>query len=143
MSALSIEMLSPARVTELWPVIEPLLQASCESNEIAKDEMDTRDIYVLTQTDLCVIFLMSDEDGPGCIVALQFNDTNGRRGADVIAMGGRSLLRFKTAYWAVILDWLRANGVKFLDAYANERLGRIYASKFGFEKSCTYVRMIL
>jgi hypothetical protein len=52
-------------------------------------------------------------------------------------------MKFKAAYWDTILDWLRANGVQFLDAYAPDRLARIYRSKFGFNKSCSYVRMSL
>jgi hypothetical protein len=52
-------------------------------------------------------------------------------------------MRFKTAYWDVILEWLRANGVEFLDAYAPDRLAKIYTNRFGFDKSCTYVRMTL
>jgi hypothetical protein len=52
-------------------------------------------------------------------------------------------MRFKAAYWRTILEWLRANGVQFLDAYAPERLAKIYMSRFGFNKSCSYVRMTL
>jgi hypothetical protein len=52
-------------------------------------------------------------------------------------------MKFKNAYWGLILDWLKANGCEFLDAYANERLAKVYMSKFGFNKSCSYVRMTL
>ena len=76
-------------------------------------------------------------------LALQFTDTNGHKGAEIMAMGGRHLMRFKEAYWGLILDWLKANGCEFLDAYANERLAKIYSNKFGFDKSCTLVRMTL
>jgi hypothetical protein len=140
---MQIEMLTPARVTELWPVLEPLLTAACEGNEIAKDELEAGDVYVLTQTDMAVVFVGFEGADPACIVALQFNMTNGRKGADVIALAGRNLMKFKAAYWDTILDWLRANGVQFLDAYAPDRLARIYRSKFGFNKSCSYVRMSL
>jgi hypothetical protein len=68
---------------------------------------------------------------------------NGRRGADVMALAGRGLMRFKAAYWDIILEWLRANKVEFLDAYAPERLAKIYMNRFGFNKSCSYVRMTL
>jgi len=140
---MQIEMLTPARVTELWPVLEPLLTAACEGNEIAKDELEAGDVYVLTQTDMAVVFVGFEGADPACIMALQFNMTNGRKGADVIALAGRNLMKFKAAYWDTILDWLRANGVQFLDAYAPDRLARIYRSKFGFNKSCSYVRMSL
>jgi hypothetical protein len=91
----------------------------------------------------CAIFVGSEEREPKVVVAIQFNDSNGHKGADVIAMGGERLMKFKNAYWALILDWLKANGCEFLDAYANERLAKVYMSKFGFNKSCSYVRMTL
>jgi hypothetical protein len=143
MSLMSIEMLTKERVTELWPVLEPHFDAACEGNEIAKDEIAAKDIYVLTQTDMAVVFVGFEDDTPACVMALQFNDTNGKRGADVIALAGRGLMRFKAAYWRSILEWLKANGVEFIDAYAPDRLAKIYMSKFGFDKSCSYVRMTL
>jgi hypothetical protein len=58
-------------------------------------------------------------------------------------MGGKNLMKFKALFWPSILQWLRANGVQFVDAYANERIAQIYKSKFGFSKSCAHVRMSL
>jgi hypothetical protein len=143
MEELTVELLSPERVTELWPELRPLLQAACDSNEIAKDEIEPGDIYILAQLDMCAVFAMFDEDGLGFVLVIQFTEINGRRGADVIAMGGRSILKFKAAFWNSILNWLRANDIRFLDAYATERLGKLYMNKFGFTKSCSYVRMTL
>jgi hypothetical protein len=40
MPAMTIEMLTPERVTELWPVLEPYFDDACKGNEIAKDELD-------------------------------------------------------------------------------------------------------
>lgn len=143
MSTLSIEMLTPQRVSELWPSLEPMFQAACDANPIAKDELSAGDIFVFTQLDLAAVFAGFEDGELACMIALQFNNTNGHKGADVIAMAGRSLFKFKTAYWDVILDWLRANEVEFVDAYAPERLARLYKQKFGFNKSCMYVRMNL
>lgn len=143
MSTLSIEMLTSQRVAELWPELEPMFTAACEANPIAKDELCAGDIFVLSQLDLVAVFAGFEDGELACMIALQFNDTNGHRGADVMAMAGRSLFRFKTAYWQVILDWLKANEVEFVDAYAPERLARLYKQKFGFNKSCMYVRMNL
>jgi len=143
MSEMSIEMLTPERVTELWPFLEPHFDAACKGNEIAKDEISAGDIYVLAQTELAAVFVGFDDGEPACVMAIQFNNTNGKRGADVIALAGKSLMRFKAAYWDIILNWLQVNGVKFLDAYAPERLAKIYLNRFGFNKSCSYVRMTL
>lgn len=143
MPAMTIEMLTPERVTELWPVMEPYFDDACKGNEIAKDELDAKDIYVLAVTGLVAVFVGFDDGEPACVMGIQFNTTNGKRGADVMALAGRGLMRFKAAYWRTILEWLRANGVQFLDAYAPERLAKIYMNRFGFNKSCSYVRMTL
>jgi hypothetical protein len=143
MPAMTIEMLTPERVTELWPVLEPYFDDACKGNEIAKDELDAKDIYVLAVTGLVAVFVGFENDEPACVMGIQFNTTNGKKGADVMALAGRGLMRFKAAYWHIILEWLKANEVEFLDAYAPERLAKIYTSRFGFNKSCSYVRMTL
>jgi hypothetical protein len=143
MTTMTIEMLTPERVTELWPVLEPHFDAACKGNEIAKDTMDAKDIYVLAITGLVAVFVMSENGEPACVLGIQFHTANGHKCADVMALAGHGLTRFKAAYWNIILEWLKANGVKFLDAYAPERLAKIYMKRFGFNKSCTYVRMTL
>jgi hypothetical protein len=143
MSTLSIEMLTPERVTEMWPVLEPYFDAACNGNEIAKDELTAKDIHVLAAAGVVAVFVCFEDDDPACVFGVQFNTTNGHKCADIMALAGRNLMRFKKAYWNVILEWLRANGVKFLDAYAPERLAKIYLNRFGFNKSCMYVRMAL
>jgi len=140
---LTIEMLSPEQVDDEWAALEPILDASCKSNEVGILDITPNDIHVLATTGMCVLFIGRESGVPKVIVALQFNDTNGHKGADVIAMGGERLMKFKDAYWNLILDWLKANGCVFLDAYADERLAKIYRNKFGFNKSCSLVRMTL
>jgi hypothetical protein len=143
MSNISIEMLTPERVTELWPVLEPHFDDACKGNEIAKDELDAKDVYVLAVTGLVAIFVGFEDGEPACVLGIQFNTANGHKCADVMALAGRGLMRFKAAYWHIILEWLKANEVQFLDAYAPERLAKIYMNRFGFNKSCMYVRMAL
>ena len=143
MSTISIEMLTPDRVTELWPILADMFQAACEGNEIAKDEMDAEDIRQLAESGMCAIFVGAVDDEPTCILALQFNITNGMKGADILALAGKHLLQFKSAYWELILEWLRANEIEFLDAYIPESRINMYKKKFGFNKSCGYVRMNL
>lgn len=143
MSTLAIEMLTPEKVTQLWPELEPMLQPACDAHPIAKDELTTKDIYVMALMDLCAVFVCTRDGQPTLALVFQFHTSNGIKCADLIALGGKDLLRFKSAYWKLVLDWLRANEVKFLDAYASERMAKIYMSKFGFDKSCMYVRMTL
>jgi hypothetical protein len=143
MSTMSIEMLTPERVAELWPLLEPHFDAACKGNEIAKDELDAKDIYVLAMTGMVAVFVGFEDGEPACVLGVQFSTANGHKCADIMALAGHGLMRFKRAYWHIILEWLKANGVEFLDAYAPERLAKIYMNKFGFSKSCMYVRMPL
>ena len=143
MKVMTIEMLTPERVTELWPVLEPHFDAACRGNEIARDELDAKDMYILAVTEMVAVFVGFEDGEPACVLGIQFNTTNGKRGADVVALAGRGLIRFKSAYWRTILEWLRANGVQFLDAYVPEQRAKIYMNRFGFSKSCMYVRMTL
>lgn len=143
MSQMTIEMLTPERVTELWPALEPHFDAACKGNEIAKDELDAKDIYVLAVAGLVAIFVGFEDGEPACVMGIQFSTANGHKCAVVMALAGRGLMRFKTAYWRIILEWLKVNGVEFLDAYASERLAKLYLNRFGFNRSCTYVRMAL
>jgi len=138
---LSIEMLTPPRVEILWPKVEPLLKLSCESNEVGAFDIAPYDIYRLAKSEQAVVFAAFENKTLVAVLAFQFHMTNGKKGADVIAMAGKNLLTLKAAFWQPILDWLKANGVEFVDAYARPDLAHVYAKKFGFNKSCTMVRM--
>lgn len=141
--SLTIEMLSPEQVDAEWATLEPMFAASCRSNSVSELDVTPADIKAAALTGLCVVFAFRKAGKTSMVLALQFTDTNGHKGAEIMAMGGRHLMQFKGAYWNLILDWLKANGCKFLDAYANERLARVYMDKFGFNKSCAFVRMTL
>jgi hypothetical protein len=136
-------MLTPLRVVALWPRIEPLFTEACAGNEVGVLDITPSDIFKLAQSDQAVIFVGFDKGRPTTVLAIQFNTTNGHKGADIIAMAGRNLLKFKALFWQPILDWLRANGVEFVDAYAPPALARVYMSRFGFTRSCVMVRMPL
>lgn len=141
--ALRIEMLTPARVEELWTDLEPLFDVSCKSNPVGETDITSQIIYDLTQSDQAVIFAAFNEHKVTTVMAIQFTDTYGRKGVDIIALAGRNLLRFKAAFWQPILDWFKANNVEFVSAYGTPELARMYMKKFGFNLSCTYVRMVL
>ena len=140
---MQLVLLTANDVTELWPVLEPILEASCASNEISAGDITATDIYLLAQTEMCGIFAAMEGKDVVCVAAVQFHEVNGKKGADVIAMGGRHLIAVKSRFWQPIIDWVKSNGAEFIDAYANPRLANIYLKKFGFSKSCYHVRMML
>jgi hypothetical protein len=139
----SIEYLTPQRVEELWVYLDPMLQKSCEGNEISKDEMDAKEIHDLAVSGMCVLFVYFENDVPACVLAIQFFMEGNKKGASILALGGKNLLTFKRLYWQSILDWLKANKVQYLDAYVASEYTKVYLKKFGFEKSCALVRMPL
>lgn len=143
MTMMSIEMLPADRIDQMWPQLEPLYAAACKSHEIAQSEMDAEAIRKLAVEGLCAIFVMYYGGKIGCTLAIQFHETNGQKGADIIAMAGEKLMMFRRAYWHIVLEWLRANGVKFVDAYVPEERTDMYKRKFGFGMSCGHVRMTL
>ena len=141
--SLTIELLTPARAAFLWSQMAPLFEQSCKSNPVGMVDIAAGDIFRLSQTDQAVIFAMFENGRVATVLAIQFNMTNGHKGADVIAMAGRNLLKFKALFWKPILEWLRANGVRYVDAYATPELAKMYTKKFGFDRSCVMVRMAL
>ena len=140
---MELVLLTVDQVTEYWPQLEPIYTASCQSNEITQDDITATDIYLLAQTGLCGIFVATQKKHVVCTVAVRFCEVNGKKGADVVGMGGRNLMAVKAQFWGIIIDWLKANGATFIDTYANSRLAAVYLKKFGFNKSCSYVRMVL
>ena len=143
MALYELEMLTSERVQELWGDIRPLVKESFESNEVGAMFSNPDDVLALAVTDMCAIFGGFYDKQLATVLVLQFNEQSGRKGADILAMGGSRLTEFKRNYWELILDWLRANDIQYLDAYANERIARIYKHKYGFTKSCVRVRMPL
>lgn len=138
-----IEMLNEEQIEKLWPQMQPLFKQACESNEVSQTDLTPELIYELALDGTIVLFAFYDAGRIATVLALQFTDTYGRRGAELLAMAGRNLMVFKSLFWEYILKWLRANGVEFVDAYANPRVAEVYKTKFGFDKSCTLVRMML
>jgi len=116
--------------------MEPLFKQACDSNELSRTDLSPEIIYDLAIDGTIVIFAFYEAGRVATVLAIQFTDTYGLRGADLIAMAGRNLMVFKKLFWEYILDWLRANNIKHVDA-------EIYKTKFGFEKSCQFVRMTL
>lgn len=138
-----VKQLTDDEVQMLWPEMEPVLQKACQSNEIARDDMTPDNVRIHLATGMATTFASFDDKGLALFIVLQFHEISGVKGVDVIAMGGRRLLGSANRFWTMIKEWLRANEIKFVDAYANERLAKIYLNRLGFTKSCVYVRTIL
>lgn len=139
----SLEFLMPDKALAMWPVLEPIFRSVEDSNEIAQDEFTTEELLEEIKSGQCGVFVYYEDSVPKLTFAVQFSVSGKQKHAAIVALAGEGLMRCKVAYWKYILDWLRANGVKRLDAYGSGRLANIYREKFGFDKSCEYVRMTL
>lgn len=139
----SIEFLTPQRVEELWVYLDPMLQKSCEGNEISKGETTAKEIHDLAVTGMCCLFVYFEDNVPTLVLAIEFFMEGNKKGASILALGGKNLMNFRRFYWQSILDWLKANKVQYLDAHVASEYTKVYLKKFGFEKSCALVRMPL
>lgn len=143
MSDLSIELLTQERAIELWPVIAPLVEKSAMGNTISASDMTAQYVFNAICADEAVIFAGFEDAKLTTVLGIQFSDANGTKCADIIVLAGRRLTAFKQLYWNPILDWLRANEVKYLDSYVPMDWAMLYINKFGFDKSCAHIRMSL
>lgn len=128
---------------QLWDTLEPMIQESCEANEISKGTLSGEAVLSLAAANMCTAFLCSKNQEPEMVIVIQIFEEDDRKLASVLALAGKDLLSYKRRYWSSILQWLKDNGVKFLDALANPRMANIYLRKYGFTKSCVCVRMEL
>jgi hypothetical protein len=138
-----IELLDPKRVGELWPQIEPLIKRVSDSSSHAPDPLDIEGVWVAATNGVCHVLAFYEGDELAMVLAFEFGRTKGARTATILAVAGRDLSAFKVAFWPSILAWFKENGAKYVDAYAEPRLARIYLRKFGFTETCSYVRMAL
>lgn len=143
MTTPSIEFLTFERLVELRGVLLPLFQESCDGNEISADSLTPEDILAFALVGEAVIFLGCEDGTPTCVLVIQFFVEGAHKGANILALAGRGLITFKRYYWQVILDWLRANQIKYLDACVDKHRAKVYQTKFGFGKSCMLLRMNL
>jgi len=136
----SIELLDKEQVLDNWGVICPLLEASVVGNAISATDMDAGYILRGVLAEEAVIFACRRNGDIEFVIAFEFSTTNGHKCADLIAMSGKYLVKFRNLYWAAIIDWLRASDVRFLDTMVAEEHAKVYLSKFGFDHSCTILR---
>lgn len=139
----NLELLTPDGVLQRWPELKPLLDKACSSNRVGETDITAEDIYMLALVGICAIFCATIDGEIACIIAVQFTETNGRKGANIIALAGKHLMQTKHYYWEYILEWLRANNVQFIDIAASERLAPLYERKFGFDRSCVLLRKVI
>lgn len=141
MSQYAAEMLTPQQVVDFWADIRPLLAESCMGNELTETTLTPEHILGLAATDRCAVIGFVDSGRITLVLVIQFVEDNGNKAASILAFAGENMMLFKRLYWDYVVQWLKANGVKYLDTYANERMAKIFNKKFGFSESSVCLRM--
>lgn len=137
-------MLSPMQVITRWEEIEPLLALACDGNGIARMELTPEEILRMTQEDECILFQCFGDSGETDLVfGVQFFMTGPHKSADIVAMGGRNLRKHVHHFWPSVVEWLRLNGVKYIDAYVDTPRAEVFKKLLGFDTSCAYIRRTL
>lgn len=137
----TIEHLSPARIEELWPEIEPLLTRV--SGDYAPNSVSPEYIRESAMFGVTHLLGMFADGKLSLVAAVEFTVANKVRTASILALAGADLMRFRSEFYKDVLAWFKAAGAKAVDAYAEQRMADIYKRKFGFTQSCSYVRMAL
>jgi hypothetical protein len=141
--ALRLEHLSPERVVELWPQIEPLIEQVIPRSQSAPNPIDTDYIRITATHGGSHILAFYVDGALDMVLSFEFTVAKSVRTATILALAGRNLLFHKMNFWPIILDWFRSAGASSVDAYAEPRLANIYMRKFGFTETSSYVRMAL
>lgn len=132
----SLELLYPQQAVAAWQTIKPLLDR--EGNDCPADE-----VFDLLQAGLCGVFVYYEDAHAKLALALKFSHVGKTKHAEIFALGGEGLMRFRKAYWPHVVSWLRANKVKQLEVHGSDRMLRIYREKFGFATRHEYASMAL
>ena len=141
MNQYGAEMLHPSQVVEHWASIRPLLAESCMSNELTEDTLTPEHILGLAVTDKCAIIAFHENGSISLVLAIQFTEDCGHKSASILAFAGENMMVFKRLYWDYVKEWLKANGVVYVDTFANRRMAKVFRRKFGFAQSATCLRM--
>lgn len=140
MSQYASEMLSADEVVALWDEIRPLLAESVLGNELTAHSLSPEHILGLVVTGECGVIGFFESGKLSLVLAIQFSQDGADLVATILAFAGRDMMLFKKLYWQYISDWLAANGVSYIETLANERMARVFQSKFGFSQSSVCLR---
>ena len=136
----SIEIMTTEQVIDNWGKLAPMMEASVIGNSISATDMTAGYVLERVLADEAVVFAGRVNGNIEMVLVLQFSVANEYKCADLIALAGRNITKFKALYWEAILEWLRQSGVRFLDTLVPEERAKMYLTKFGFDRSCTMLR---
>ena len=125
------ELLTPARLQEMWPQINPLFEVCCK--EASKGEIMAIDIYTLALQDRAYVFVETLDGIVTVALALEIIPYSRMRIANIFALGGAKALGAKARYWKYIVEWLKANKIDAIDVSVDDRMLNLLTKRFGFE----------
>ncbi len=137
-----LTFLKPHQVSHHWQQVEPLF-----AKVIAKavhGEYTLQNIKDMAEAGHYTIGIATDHtDTP--VMAIAFETASypsGRKGVNVLAMGGRNLHRFMTQFLPPFAKWCRQNGADWIECMVSRGMERIH-HRYGFKTIYRNLRLDL
>ena len=137
---LDVRFVSPEEFDRVWPSLEPLLGAACQSNEISRGELSPALLRREVLAGRASALVGYEYFLPVGVMVFELSSVGEHRVARILALAGKRLLAFGGGYWDSVLATLRGMGISYVDACANERVAEVYKNRFGFSDTCVYLR---
>lgn len=139
----TVELLEGAdRISVVWPLIRHMVDVCVR--EACDNELETDDILPLLLTGRAFMFVQWEAGEPTMVLGLELIPYPRLKAANVFVLGGRHGFTFTGKYWAVIKDWLKANGIQAVDCWVNDQMKHIMENRrYGFRKVYNHMRLRL
>lgn len=130
----SIELLMPKQAENMWPQLEKLFS-------LANNKKLTEEIFSKIKQGFCAVFVYYQDKQPKLVIAIQFKQVRSTKIVEILSTVGTSVKEFKDAYWKYIVNWLKANGTKFIEIPDTEYFRNIYGDRPKISRVSSYLRI--
>lgn len=129
-------LLRPNQIADYETRLKPLFMSALTANGAVKEEQAESEadwMLLQAQLDRVAVFVVENESQVTYTMAFQFSVSRDVKSVEILAMAGRGMVEFaRSVGWQMILEWLRLNGVEYVEIRTSERLARVLekAAKF-------------
>lgn len=140
---ITVELLTPIRVTTLRPFLAPLLDRVVDAHETARLELTAEQLLRNAETGLCHMFAFTEGATIISVLAIQFYLAVGVVHANLTAFAGAKMARCIQLYWPAVCDWMAASGAKSVVTNTTPQMARVLSRFTKFAQESVGVRMRL
>jgi len=134
----TLEYLTPERVDALWPQLSPLVDAFVE--RAAAGDYTTDYVYRNLKWQRAFGFVEYLDGVPTFFVVFDVHRHAAYTSADVAVIVGKDLKGVQTRVWPVVVQWMKDNGISYVEGLVNDAMYRICKRLFGFRKTHNHIR---